>query len=82
MPLIVWLAFELCQSNLFIFLPSTNFSAPTRLFLGNKAFIGSLKNHLSVDAIADRDGQGHLLGVTASLVPFPKTSRLSPKSPQ
>lgn len=49
-----WL-FELCQSNLFIFLPSTNFLAPARPFLGEKAFIGSPKNHLSVDAIADQN---------------------------
>ena len=56
LPLIVWLAFELCQSNLFIFLPSTNFPAPTRPFLGKKSIHRFTENnHLSIDAIADQN---------------------------
>lgn len=53
--MIVWLAFELCQSNLPIILLSTNFPAPNSTFLAAQAFLGTLKNHLREEAIADQN---------------------------
>lgn len=81
-PVIVWRAFESCHCDLFSFMLRTHFPALNRPLFGGKSIPRNIEK-LREEAMQIKISysQGHLLAITESLVPFPKTG-LFPESPQ